>query len=70
MYEYTAKKTGDYEVEVPVRGKGFVRAEVKTHYKGLKLFLLNVGLYLMMRDQAFKPMPEFTYALTSPIYFE
>lgn len=70
MYEYTAKKTGDFEIEVPVRAKGFVRAEVKTKYKGLKLLALNLGLLLMMRDQAFKPMPDFTYALTAPIYFE
>ena len=70
LYEYTAKKNGDYEVEVPVRGKGFVRAETKQTYRGFKKLLINVVLYFMIREQAFKPHPDYCTALCNPIYFE
>lgn len=70
LYEYTAKKSGDYEVEVPVRGKGFVRAETKQTYHGFKKLLINVVLYFMIREQAFKPHPDYCTALCNPIYFD
>ncbi len=70
LYSHKAKKTGDFEVEVAVRGKGFVRAEVKETYKGLKKLLINVVLSFMIPQQAFKPHPDYCNALTSPIYFE
>lgn len=69
MYEYRAKKTADFKIELPVRGKGFVRAEVKRKYKGARKFIMDIMLYFTLRDQAFKKVEPFVYALCSPIYF-
>lgn len=70
LFKMKAERTGDFETEVEVTKKGFVRAETKQIYKGLKKLLINVVLYFMIRQQAFKPHPEYCTALTSPIYFE
>ncbi len=70
LYSHRATRTGDFEVEVEARAKGFVRAEVKETYKGIKKLLINVVLSFMIPSQAFKPHPDYCNALTSPIYFE
>ena len=72
IFSTKCKKTGDYEFEVKVAEKGFVRAETKKIYDPIMKFVLNMALLLMVPQQAFKPHAKDGYctSLCSPIYFE
>lgn len=70
MFTYTAKRKGNYSFDVPVRGKGFVRAEIRYKKKGFALLIHKIGLFFFNKKEAKEPVPPFIYALTNPIYFE
>lgn len=70
MFEHKASRSGDFEVELDVRGTGFVRAEVKRDYKGFLKLALDIVLKFMIPEQAFKKHPPMCVALCAPIYFE
>lgn len=69
---FTQKATtsGDAVFTVPVRKKGFVRAEVTYEKKGLSRLLHRAVLYVMIKKEAFEDIPPFPLALSNPIYFE
>ncbi|MDD3947416.1 MAG: CehA/McbA family metallohydrolase [Clostridia bacterium] len=69
-YSYTATRKQNFEARVPVRGKGYVRAEIVYRKKCFAKLLHKVVLHFMLPKEASEPIPPFIYALTNPIYFE
>ncbi|MGI6701603.1 MAG: CehA/McbA family metallohydrolase [Christensenellales bacterium] len=63
-------KSGRVELDVSVRKKGFVRAEIKYHPKLIERLIYRLVMLFMLRSQAFDKVPDFISALTNPIYFE
>lgn len=70
FHEHRMETKDDYTVTVPVRGKGFVRADVRYNMNPFFKFFFNIALKFMLPEQAFKPMPPFVRAFCSPIYFD
>jgi len=69
-YTYTAKRKQDFEARVPVRGRGYVRAEIEYNKKGLFKLAHKLIMKFMLPKEVKEPVPPFIYALTNPIYFE
>lgn len=69
IYTHKAKCMEDHVAEIPIRSKGYVRAEVVYKYKGILKILYNIGLKFFMPEQAFKETPPMVFAICSPIWF-
>jgi hypothetical protein len=70
IYTYRAKKSAPYSVTLPVKEKGFVRAEIERKYPPVFRFLLRLILHFTIPEQAKHPIPAMPFAITNPIYFE
>ncbi|MFA5449923.1 MAG: CehA/McbA family metallohydrolase [Clostridia bacterium] len=69
FYTFTAKKRGNYSLEVPLRGKGYVRAEIKYKPGGYERLIYRIISFFMYGNkEIFAPVPRFIYTLTNPIY--
>lgn len=69
LKEMTAKKSGGIAVSVTPRTKGAFFAEVVSGYRGVKRLAFDILLSFMLPEDAFRRHPEFTFALSAPIYF-
>ena len=69
LKEMTAKKSGGIAVSVMPRTKGAFFAEVVSGYRGVKRLAFDILLSFMLPEDAFRRHPEFTFALSAPIYF-
>lgn len=70
IFSHKAKSSASYEIELPIKEKGFVRAEIKCKAKGFPWIVDKGVTYLSNKKDIFKKLPYFVYALTNPIYFE
>lgn len=70
IFEYKAKRTGEFSKSFAVPEKGFVRAEVVFEYGliGKKVFSF-VDSLIVPEDKGLE-VPELAYCITNPIYFE
>lgn len=69
-FVHKARRTAPYETRLPVRGKGYVRAEVRYKKSPVSKLLHRVVMFFMIRKEAKEPVPPFVYAATNPIYFD
>lgn len=69
LKEVVAWRNGELVTDAVPREKGAFYAEVVSAYRGVKRFIFDVLLSFMLPQDAFKPHPEFIFALTAPIYF-
>lgn len=69
-FTFKAKRKGDYTFDVPVRGKGYVRADVKFNKRGLSRLIHRIVLFFMMREEAFAVIPPFPFTVANPVYVE
>jgi hypothetical protein len=69
-YSCKAKKTAPFKTHVPVRGKGYVRAEIRYKKNSFARLLHRIVIFFMIRKEAKERVPEFVYAATNPIYFD
>jgi len=70
IFSYRAKKSASYEVTLPVKEKGFVRAETIRRYSPVFRFILRLVLRFTVPEQSKHPVPPLPFAITNPIYFE
>lgn len=70
FFRYKSNRKKNFEARVPVRGKGYVRAEIQYNKKGYEKVLHKLILKFMLPKEAKEPIPPFVYALTNPIYFD
>lgn len=71
LYTYEAA-AGErtHSVDIPIKEKGFVRAEILTQYKGLKKWTYKRILKYVMPKDFGLPIPPFARCVSNPIYFE
>lgn len=69
-FEFVATKKGNYDFEVSVRQKGFVRCEIEYQKKGLSKIIHKIALYFLLRKEAYEKVPPFIYTITNPIYIK
>lgn len=70
IYSHKATKSGTFEVTLPVKTAGFVRAETIKLGNPLFRLILRLALKFISPEQSKKPVPPMVTALTNPIYFQ
>lgn len=70
IHSYTQKKKGNYEVELEVKNKGFVRAEITYKATALEKLVNKVIAKITNTPKPPKEYPPFISCLTNPIYFD
>lgn len=70
LYEYKANRKGDYETEVEVKEKGFVRAQVVTDYGFLRAPIYKFAIGFIFPAEKGEPLPAFAKCISNPIYFD
>lgn len=70
IHSYKSRRNAPYSVELSVKKKGFVRAEIRYYPRLLERLFFRAVMMVMLRSQAFVKIPEFISALTNPIYLE
>ncbi|MFW5779914.1 MAG: CehA/McbA family metallohydrolase [Bacillota bacterium] len=68
FFEFKAPKKGNYDFDIPLRQKGFVRCEIEYEKKPLSKLLHKALFYFIIRKEAYEKVPPFKYAITNPIY--
>lgn len=70
IYEHRAEKGESvHEATIPVKEKGFVRAEILTQYGTAKKALYRAVVKFMMPADLKLPIPPFARCVSNPIYF-
>lgn len=70
ILEHKAKTTKRVEFTLPVKERGFVRAEITHRLNPLFAAAFKLGMRFMMPEDAKKPVPPLIWSLTNPIYFD
>lgn len=77
IFEHRAKRGEEsFTAAVPIRGKGFVRAEITYRFNALNEKLVCLGEYLFFKSKKIenvkrlKKLPDFLWAFTNPIWVE
>lgn len=69
-HEYRAERGGSYRVNLPVTGKGFIRAEILTDYGAVRRAAYHAVCSKMMPADVKLPLPPMARCVSNPIYFE
>lgn len=70
IYRHTAKKTGDFCINLPVKKAGFIRADVRHTMSPIVKFGYKLYTNKRIPEQKDIALPPFIYAMSGAIFFE
>ncbi len=70
IYEYSAARGGAHCIDLPVKEKGFIRAEILTDYGSIRRAVYRAVCRVRMPADVHLPVPPMARCISNPIYFE
>ena len=68
IYSEIIKGT-DIDFSLPIKSRGFIRAQISNQYGAVATFLYKRVAKLMIPEDAKLPLPRFMSCITNPIWF-